>query len=276
MYAFEKLYMDLVTDDGTVCIVYLTWTEVMGMRQATAGYELYTPDGRREVVHARRPAELPDLQASEWRLELDVPGGPVEVRHTARSDGWTPATSFPSVAWSVKTARADVEMRWLGDAGRPTLRGHGYADWVSLHKITRRLGMRRVDWGRAHVGDQTVVWNRIHPMAGEAWTRALVVRGTQRTECEAIELAAGGDAVAVTGADGVARKVLLGAGRVIHDGPALDKERLPSAVARNLAKLVSPPIDETRWVRRARMDGEAGEGWALLEHVRFGSDRSGA
>jgi hypothetical protein len=68
-----------------------------------------------------------------------------------------------------------------------------------------------------------------------------------------------------------ARTLELGAGRVIHDGPALDRERLPSAVARGLARLVSPPIDETRWVRRARLVGVPGEGWALLEHVRFGA-----
>jgi hypothetical protein len=265
MYAFEKLYMDVVTDDGTVCIVYLTWTSVLGVRQATAGYELYTPDGRREVVHARRPVPLPDLAAPAWRIELDVPGGPFEVRHAARAGGWTPAEGFPAVDWSVKTARADVEIRWLSDTARPALRGRGYADWVSLHKITRRLGMRRVDWGRAHVGETTLVWNRIESTAGDVWTRAISVRGGERAECRAIELTPGGDAVVVA-----ARTVELGAGRVIHDGPALDRERLPSRVARELARLVSPPIDETRWVRRARVTGEPAEGWALLEHVRFG------
>jgi hypothetical protein len=143
-YGFDKLYLDVVTDDGTVCIVYLTWTEVLGLRSATAGFELYPPNGSREVVHARRAPAPPDLAAPEWRVELDVPGGPLEVRHTARSEGWTPAGGFPAVDWSVKTARAEVEARWLGDPSRPVLRGRGYADWVSLRKITRRLNMRRV------------------------------------------------------------------------------------------------------------------------------------
>ncbi|HSU40653.1 MAG TPA: hypothetical protein VLJ38_13835, partial [Polyangiaceae bacterium] len=75
-YAFEKLYADLVTADGTVCIVYVAWTELFGVRRQTAGVELYTPDGRREVMHARAAVELPELDAPEWRLRLELPSGP--------------------------------------------------------------------------------------------------------------------------------------------------------------------------------------------------------
>src|SRR5262249_9688661 len=145
-YAFDKLYADLVADDGTVCIVYLTRTEIFGTRHATATVELYTPNGKREVVHARRAPAIPDLDAGAWTVELDVPGGPFRIVHTPRAGGFTPAGSPAALTWAVTAACADVEARWLGDAGRGVLRGRGYADRVTLHRIARRLGLRRVDW----------------------------------------------------------------------------------------------------------------------------------
>jgi hypothetical protein len=263
-YAFEKLYADLVTDDGTVCIVYLTWTEILGLRHATAGYELYTPDGKREVVHARRAPARPDLDSGAWTVRLDVPGGPFELCHSARSGAWAPIGGPTSLSWSVKTARADVEARWLGDEPR-ALRGRGYADWVTLHRVTRRLGLRRVNWGRAHVGEATIIWNCIESQSGEVWSCALSTDGARRDESRDLEL--GGP-----GPGRVPRGLELGDGRVLHDGPALDRERVPSATLRGLVKLVNPPVTETRWVSRARLGGGLETGWALHEHVRFGKD----
>jgi hypothetical protein len=269
MYAFEKLYTDLVADDGTVCILYLTWTELLGVRHASAGYELYTPDGRREVVHARSTPALPDLGASEWSVRLDVPGGPFELRQTVTSGAWTPEGTLDGLHWSVKVARADAEARWLGDPSRAVLRGPGYADWVALQRMTRGLGMRRVDWGRAHVGDATWIWNRIRLADGTAWTRGLRSDDAGRGEWQDLDLSDHAGGARMTPPDG--RALHLDEGRVLHEGPAVDRERFPSAIARGVAKLVTPPMDETRWVRRARAAG-AGEGWALHERVRFGAE----
>ena len=248
-YTFEKLYADLVTDDGTVCIVYLTWTSLLGVRQGSAGYELYTPDGRREVGHAiAAPSCPPDLDAPEWTVRFDLPDGPLELHHRVRRGGWVPDGLLPSLHWSVKAACSDAVLR-IGDR---ELRGRGYADWVELGRPPRSLGLARLDWGRAHVGDEVVVWNRVTRADGGAWTGAL------------------GVAASIDEA-GLPRDVELDGGRVLHEGPALDEARFPSPITRALASLLSPPMHETRWVSRARIAGLPGRGWAVHELVHFGT-----
>jgi hypothetical protein len=265
-YAFEKLYADLITNDGTVCIVYVAWTELLGLRHQSAGLELYTPDGRREVIQARRARELPDLDAPEWRLELELPDGPFELRHRGSAGGWAPEGARADLAWCVKSAAGRVEARFSAESGRAPLLGHGYADWVVLRQPTRKLGLERVEWGRAHLGDETLVWNRIRTERGESWTRVLSL-DTERRETTELELTEHERGITVATRN--APSLELDRGRVLHAGPALDRERLPSAFARGLAALVSPKMTETRWVRRARRPGR--EGWALHERVCFGS-----
>jgi hypothetical protein len=264
-YAFEKLYADLVTDDGTVCIAYVAWTELLGVRHASAGLELYTPDGRREVIHAREEPTLPALEAAEWALRLDVPGGPFELRHAVGWGPWSPKGAHADLSWSVKSAVGMTEARFLGDTSRKQLFGRGYADWVVLRKPTRRLGLRQVDWGRAHVGDDGFVWNRIRTVNGGVWASVLSTADARR-EVSSVALDEEGGGLIVTPAGGPS--VVLDGGRVLHAGAALDRERFPSPLVRGLARLVSPPMEETRWVRRARVGTR--EGWALNERVCFG------
>jgi len=264
-YAFEKLYADLVTADGTVCIVYVAWTELFGVRRQTAGVELYTPDGRREVMHARAAVELPELDAPEWRLRLELPSGPFELRHRGCQGGWSPQASRADLSWSVKSVAGRAEARFLGDPERTPLVGHGYADWVVLQRTTRKLRLERVEWGRAHVGEETLIWNRIRTEQGESWTRVLSL-GAERREATELLLAEHDQGVTVSTLG--AAPLELDQGRVLHAGPALDRERFPSALVRGLAALVSPKMTETRWVRRARRPGQ--EGWALHERVCFG------
>ncbi|HTQ06188.1 MAG TPA: hypothetical protein VMI54_20140 [Polyangiaceae bacterium] len=264
-YAFEKLYADLVTSDGTVCIVYVAWTELFGVRRQSAGIELYTPEGRREVVHAREPVRVPELDAPEWCLRLELPSGPFEFRHRGQTGGWSPEGGRAAVSWCVKSASGRAEARFSETSGRAPLVGQGYADWVVLRQPTRKLGFERVEWGRAHVGKETLVWNRIRGERGDDWTRVLSL-GAERREARELSLAEHDRGVTVV-AHG-APPLELDRGRVLHAGPALDRERIPSSLARGVATLVSPKMTETRWVRRARR-GDA-EGWALHERVYFG------
>ena len=265
-YAFEKLYADLVTSDGTVCIAYLAWTELFGARHASAGLELYTPDGRREVHHARAGVALPDLDARSWQLRFELPSGPFELTHEACAGGWEPPGGQADLSWSVKSAAGRAEARFLGEPGRGPLVGRGYADWVVLRRPTRQLGLGQVDWGRAHVGDETLIWNRIQTERGDAWTRVLSL-GAVREEVTELHLEEHAEGVTVR-AHG-ARAIELDRGRVLHEGPALDRERFPSPLVRGLVTLMSPKMTETRWVRRARRGAE--QGWAVHERVRFGS-----
>jgi len=76
-FRFRKLYADVVSDDGTVTIVYLTWLELWGARFASAGVERYGSDGGREVQHARPQAWQfnPDSVGDGWGVRLELPRG---------------------------------------------------------------------------------------------------------------------------------------------------------------------------------------------------------
>jgi hypothetical protein len=267
MYAFEKLYADLVADDGTVCVVYLAWTEVLGVRMGSACVELYSPEGRREIAHAADVPAPPHPDAAEWCIRLELPDGPFELRYRVRHAGWQPACDVPALNWSVRVASAEAEARWPGQP-RPTLLGRGYADWVSLGKLTRRLRLERVDWGRAHIGESSFVFNRIQHAGGGEWSRLLTTDGSIRGEWTSIAIDRHEGETLVSSPEG-GPALLLSGGRVLHDGPALDEVRIPSGLARAVSRAVSPDIDETRWIRRARVPGGRAGGWALEECVRF-------
>ena len=40
-YEFSKLYADLVTEEGAVCIFYLVWVRLLGRTYPQAGVEVY-------------------------------------------------------------------------------------------------------------------------------------------------------------------------------------------------------------------------------------------
>ncbi len=265
--AFRKLYADLVTADGSVCIVYVVWSELLGLRHGSAGYELYTPDGRREVVHSRTVPSLPPTATNEWTLRLEVPGGAFELTQRAARDAVPTQLELPGLRWCVRMARCDAEARWLEGPRREALRGVGYADWVELSKSPRALGLSRIDWGRAHVGARSVVWNRLQRAQGSDAMRVLISEREHEFVHERFDLDAGRVAtrVGVT----VQPQLSLERSRVLHEGSPFDRQRLPSALLRIAARLLSSPMRETRCISRAVVAGSADSGWALHECVQF-------
>src|SRR5207247_1371229 len=91
-FRFRKLYADVVSDDGTVTIVYLTWLELWGARFASAGVERYGSDGGREVQHARPQAWQvnPDSVGDGWGVRLELPSGDLELRYQSARSSWGP------------------------------------------------------------------------------------------------------------------------------------------------------------------------------------------
>ena len=91
-FRFRKLYADVVSDDGTVTIVYLTWLELWGARFASAGVERYGSDGGREVQHARPQAWQfnPDSVGDGWGVRLELPRGDLELRYQSALSSWRP------------------------------------------------------------------------------------------------------------------------------------------------------------------------------------------
>ena len=249
LFRFEKLYADLVTADGTVCVAYLTRLVLAGVSREWAGLELYGSDGSRIIRRARKGSE--SLSPHELVVTLDLPEGAFRMELAIRAGGWEPAGPPPSphVRWRVEVARAAARAVWTEDGVPRTLIGSGYSDRVVLDRPPRWLGLRQLHWGRAHLDHATVVWNALAPREGPAWSRSLCWRhGEEPRESRDAEPPA------------------LETGRVLHAGPALDPARFPGRSERWLTRVLSGTVVETRELTRA-----PGGGWALHEAVSFGS-----
>lgn len=273
IYHFQKLYADLVSDDATVCIVYFAQTTLLGTKYAHAGVEVYWPDGRREVNRAQVPIvsspfeqldQLPQLRIdmADCSLILDF-----DVKHGA----WKPA-SFPRsdlLGWKIEIAQAQVRARWLGDPGRACLQGAGYIDCVELKRIPRRLGIKRIDWGRIHWPHQTYVFNAISFHTGPPWKSVVCWSQDSGFSVEnQFNLEETGEGMRLVLQNKTISFQLV---RVLHDGPVVDPLRFPNLMERLAARAVAGPIRETRWLSHVHETPalEVGLGWAVHERIYF-------
>jgi len=249
-FRFRKLYADVVSGDGTVTIVYLTWLELWGARFASAGVERYGPDGGREVQHARPQAWQfnPDSVGEGWGVRLELPTGDLELRYQFALSSWRPNGDLPDPAmeWRVLIPRATV----VGRSSGQEFRGTGYCDWVELRRPPRLLGMRRLRWGHVHLPSETVVFTALEFASGRTWSRVGRWQGRElQPPSGAVELGEGHTPI-----------------RVLHDGPGLDRARFPAAATRFVARALTGPLHERRWLARP-----AGSAWAVHERVSFGN-----
>lgn len=277
-FRFRKLYADVVAEDGTVGIVYLSWLEAWGLRTRYAAIELYRPDGRREILSARRAPRL-DLErlGSNLRIELDLPEGPFRLCFEPEAGPWEPAVAPQGLRWRVLCARARAVGVWsCGD--RDPLRGVGYADLVALDHPPRRLGLERLDWGRVHLERETVVFTRLSARRGLVWGRAARWRGgAWRPEEGDATLEPDRRGLALRLADGRATptRLYLRPERTLHDGSAFDPVRIPSPVTRALTIALAGRVHERRWLSRADGDvpPDGARRSALHEQVDFATAR---
>jgi len=275
MFRFRKLYVDLVTADGTVCVAYLARLHVLGVRTTHAGVEIYGADGKREVIRARALSHRLDAARGEIVLSLDVPGGPFVLTQGAVHGPWAPSGPSPcrGLSWRVLAARTAAHARWLGAEGRE-LHGLGYADWVEIERPTRLLRLSRLRWGRVHLPDATVVFNAVHLRSGESWQRSACWSAGGPIESTGLSMAfhAGQLDLAWRG-----RRVRIEPVRTLHAGEPIDPSRFPGAIERLVSNAITGPAEEERCLGRARWleESSAAHGWALHETVRFGAAASG-
>ena len=286
-FRFRKLYADLVTDDGAVCVVYLAWLEAWSVRTAFAGVELYGPSGRREVLRAASPPPNVAIEPRQGGLEirLDLRGGPFVLAYSGSGSPWAPCGlgPAPGLHWRGVVPRADAVARWPGDPSRHCLRGTGYADWVELRRTPRRLDLSLVEWGRVHLPAETLVFTGVSLRRGGGWRRLLTWSGDAPTprEYTNFRLRRLGNTtrpdvrfdleLPFAAREGV-RHLTLEPRRRIHRGPALDGARFPALSERLGTRLLVGRIRETRYLSRAvAQPGRGGApAWALHEWVRFG------
>lgn len=261
-YSFRKIYADLITDDGTVCVLYLTWVRFWKTWYPSAGVEIYGPDGTREIHRAKvAPAPAaPDTPLGELPLRIELDDGPFEMHHVPVHGGWTPADRQGDLDWSVKLGRGHARASWGGR--RPDLHGTGYVDFVELTRPTRWLGFETLTWGRFHLPGRTVVFDELQLATGDVWRPARTWPGVEsETRTDIGE----GRATVDLGDE----HLTLRAHRVLHRGNAFDPDRIPSPVDRAVCQMVGGPHHEVRWFGTATTaDGTTGPG--LWEQVHFG------
>ncbi|MGW0229982.1 hypothetical protein ACWDWO_16835 [Actinopolymorpha singaporensis] len=280
-FLLRKLYADLVGPDGDVVIAYLAWLRVAGVHIPYGAVEHYLPDGRREVLRGRpiagAPRRLPD-GGMEYSIATRD-GRIFRLVHRAPTPTWHPADPPISsrVHWHVAVPSARAEVSWddKGSGAATRLAGFGYSDWVWLRLPPRLLGLRRLQWGRVHLPDRTVVFNTVDRSNGARWARVaewrvggdprpveIFVDGAPRTdrphgEPGAWTIPAPGGAVALEPL------------RVLHEGEPLDTDRFPDMFERWGSRVANGRADEIRWLSTAR-DAAGTTGMAVHESVRFG------
>lgn len=273
-FRFRKLYADLVAPDGTVTVVYLTWLDAWGARQAAAGVEQYSPDGRREVSHARLAGWTvdPDSVRNGWSVRLELPDGRLELRYRDALAPWYPPEPSPHQAmeWRVLIPRATVEGSWSRGRVHQRLEGEGYSDWVELRRAPRFLGMRELHWGRVHLPSETLVFTALSFRSGRRWNRAARWGGEDGAQRE-LDLELSSDPAGTVGLRaGAGPEITLSPARVLHDGPGLDVARFPAPPVRLVAQAVTGSLHERRWLAQAATSGCGETGWAVHEVVHFG------
>ena len=260
-FSYAKIYADVVAPDGTACIVYVARLRIAGFERESAGYELYRPDGTRKVVHAGGRARLEQATGS-LSIGFPTPSGRFELtgREEAPTDG---ALHEPTrgLGWRVMVHRGHTSARELGDAPW-TVIGSSYADEVVLKKPPRMLGLRRIRWGRAHVGTSSFVFNQLSFAAGPNWQMAW--QGARWST--ALELRDAGSQLKELSIEQA--HLRLGTGRPLHVGSALDGERFPGALSRAFARALTGTIEETRTLSAVTLGDQPGT--LLHEDVRIG------
>lgn len=263
MFHYRKLYADLVTEDGTVCVGYASWLSCFGFQLRSAGFELYQVGERRRVVRARGPVSV-EHDAFALRLSFGTEEGPFSL---ALQRAAAPAHSAPlrltdALRWRVLLTGAAASAHGL--RGPAATNGTGYADLVEMSLPPRSLGLRSVEWGRGHVAQESFVFTRACFRDGG------VFRGALRDGAPSSELElrrSSGDADLDLLLPGGAIRVE--SERVLHCGSALDAARFPSRAERALVRLCSGRVEETRWLARATFPSGA-SAHALHERVLMG------
>lgn len=265
VFRYRKLYGDLITDSGVVCVVYVAELCVLGARSASAGYECYAPDGSRRVVRARGAATL-HVDPSRIGVRFDTLEGPFNYELRRGEVPFEPHRPSAHLGWQVLAAMSPV--RVTGVAGDRGLSGLGYSDRVELSAPPRTLGLAELAWGRGQLGHDTFVFTEARFTDGRLFRRALV-NGSSFTE--------------FTLESDTDDSLRLGVGewhfalddqRCLHVGDAIDEARFPTRLERGLSHALSGAIRERRALARVRgAHGEAGR--ALHERVHFGASRAG-
>jgi hypothetical protein len=263
MFRYRKLYADLVSDAGEVCIAYVASLELFGMASHSAGYEYYAPDGSRHVVRGSSRAEV-RRDARGLSIAFTTQHGPFSYQLSANTDARATTRHEVSRALTWQVLSHASPARIAGIFGVSERSGAGYADQVEMTEPPRKLGLAELFWGRGGEGGRGFVFTRARFHDGRTFQSALV-DGSESSALILSQLAAERFELRSGPAS-----FQLQDERVIHAGPALDRARFPGRAERWLARALSGPMEEVRALARF-VAADGSRGFALHERVQFGS-----
>jgi hypothetical protein len=265
--AFDKLYADLVAPDGSVYVVYLATFDLPGGRLRFAELETYPVAGQRRIYTARpSSSHRTDVGSNEpLDVVLDSSVGIFQFQARALNGGFVPsAVPRSGLEWRVCMARTEARLEFPAALGGGVVSGTGYVDHLRVERPTARRGLRTLDWGRAHLSSSSLVWSRLTFSEGPSWADAARWSGPG-TAAEPGPCRAWVDPEQIVALGGI-----VASERVLHEGSALDRHRVPAAPVRWFLQAVAGPTHQRRWVTRIAEPGHPAMGWGIHESVSFG------
>ena len=237
-FSADKLYVDFVSSEGDLAVLYFGWVRLLGFHKPLFGLEWYATGGGRNVLHCRQG----NAEIQPGRCIVSLPSLDLHLTVRPRDSGHPLQTITPGLTWEVLFARGEAELRW----GDRQWTGCSYADRIGLRATPNRLGLASVTWGRTHAAAHTEVSNRVTLTSGKVWERNLCW-----------DAAGQPDPVEVLAPQNFD-------GRTLHAGHALDEDRIPNRLTRLLLHRLVPVQEERKLLA---LPG----GWRVHEVIRFGT-----
>ncbi len=275
-YQFRKVHIDLITDAGELCVLNQTWVRLGERWQGHASLEYHDRAKTRTVLHASSAPPLMDPARGLEHLPkaLDLEGGELQLEVKAIHDAWEPAapSPCPDLSWKVAALRARTRISWTTSKGSHSLRGEGTIDFLDITRPMRKLGLRSLHWGRAHLFERSLAFAALDTVDDKRWYVGVTrLHGRPARSYGNLQLSM--DTQAGTGMVrfGTGGQVLrVQKPRLLHAGPAFDGQRASGFLLRQRCQLQEGPLEERSWLAKARVDGSHGEGLALHRVIWFG------
>ena len=256
-FTLEKWYVDTLSEDGLVLILYFGRVSICGRLLARFTADLFLPNGDVVRGHAivDRPKDDGDAvifgpavmepgrivwqtEGLSGELHLAPRYEPVELRAPLLRAG------DRSLTWHVEIPDADVTgtLRWNGRELK--LSGRGYRDRVWFDIAPWRFPIRELRWGRVVAGPSAALWVQAQTSGSPVESRWL--NGRLVEDDWPVEI--------------VSSTSLL-------ETSVADVEGLKLSVFRPLVRLITGDPYEIKWSARASIGGTPGVG--IHERVRW-------
>lgn len=249
-FSLSKWYLDVVGAGGEVCLAYAAELTAGPLRQRYASVLLAAPDSPPRSHTVLRDARVPVQHGAvvEWAV------APLKVAGCWRAGAPAIATRElldepGALTWHCLQPRADAEVVCSGRE----LSGTGYVEHLELTVPPWQLPIEELRWGRAHVGEHTLVWI---DWRGPRMQRHVFLDGV-RVDGEVTDTSVRVSKLTVT----------LTPAITLRDGDVARTALARAPALRSLLARHKLTLDEHKWLSTASVGRQTG--WAIHEVVRW-------